>query len=109
MRVGTVGAVLESIKTADETPTQSGSRSQWWNGSTRTKPTSTEPLNISRLIASVWEGVLMRENVASRIRISPLQTLCTKAKVAKGGHICRTLWYHYEVAASKHVLFHSTR
>ena len=36
-----------------ETPTQSGSRSRWWNSSARTKPASTEPLNISRSIASV--------------------------------------------------------
>ena len=58
---GTVGEVLESIKTADliifnhllysqrclllvKTPTQSSSRSPWWNGSARMKPASTEPL-----------------------------------------------------------------
>ena len=39
-----------------ETPTQSGSRSPWWNGSARTKPASTELLNISRSIASFHSG-----------------------------------------------------
>ena len=33
---------------------QSGSRSLWWNGSARTKPASTELLNISRSLASLF-------------------------------------------------------
>ena len=37
-----------------KTPTQSGSRFLWWNGSARMKPASTQPLNISRSIASVF-------------------------------------------------------
>ena len=41
----------------------SGSRSLWWNDSARTKPASTETLNISRS----REAVIARENVASHV------------------------------------------
>ena len=46
-----------------ETPTQSGSRSPWWNGSARTKPASTELLKISRS----RESVIAKENVVTRV------------------------------------------
>ena len=49
-----------------KTPTQSGSRSPWWNGSARTKPASTEPLNISQL----REGVITREKSRPIDRLS---------------------------------------
>ena len=44
-----------------ETHTQSGSRSPCWNGSARTNQASTEPLNISQSIASLFKplGCLM--------------------------------------------------
>ena len=38
-----------------KTSTQSGSRSSWWNDSTRMKPASTEPLNVCRLIKSLFK------------------------------------------------------
>ena len=57
---------------------QSSSGSPWWNGKARTKPASTELLNISRS----REGVIAREFECRILRISP-HAVCTKAKVAK--------------------------
>ena len=56
-----LGTRLEKL--VMKTPTRLGSRSPWWNDSARMKPASTEQLNISRL----REGVIARENVASRV------------------------------------------
>ena len=64
-----------------ETPTQSGSRSQWWNGGARTKPASTEPLNISQS----WEGVVARENVA----FPPPLRFVLRLRLQRGGAYLR--------------------